>query len=281
MKLLLRRLVLALVLSHPDMTTVDAFLSQRSSRHYHYLLTIHNNNDDKNNHCHYRKRRVLLEQAAWSNDWGLNWNRLNINNNNNNVSTTVHRKKSTSPSPPASDDDDEDEDDTTTMQGLERMQTDIGALIEELQNKHNSNGKEAVLQAKLASLSRDLEAYRAASQAQKKKNKKTAKNHGNGDETSTGMNNSQSLNGFATNNKTVNGKSKHHESESLTGMNRPNLSRDEKPESLSLNNNNNIINSDEGETGSKTRRRRKRAKRLGKGLFHKQEEQDESKPIKE
>ena len=98
-----------------------------------------------------------MDQAAWNSEWGLNWNR--INNNNVNHISTMNRKKKTFKGPPPDDDD-------STQQGIEKIQTDIGSLIEELQNKHNSNGKEAVLQEKLAALSRDLEAYRAESQAQ-------------------------------------------------------------------------------------------------------------------
>ena len=105
-------------------------------------------------HYYSLRRRLVVQKSAWK-DWGIQWDRIS-----NGLATNNNHQPEKSPS--KSDDKNNLPNNDRTLQGLEKMQTEIGALIEDLQNKHDSNGKEAVLQAKLAALSADLEAYRTA-----------------------------------------------------------------------------------------------------------------------
>uniref|UniRef100_A0A7S3P5P0 Uncharacterized protein n=1 Tax=Amphora coffeiformis TaxID=265554 RepID=A0A7S3P5P0_9STRA len=129
---------------------------------------------NNNHHGSLRRRRrqsrqlVVVQKSAWK-DWGIQWDRishgLSTNHNNQPQEKSRSSPASSSSSPPEDNDRYNDTNNSPkdrTLQGLEKMQTEIGALIEDLQNKHDSNGKEAVLQAKLAALSADLEAYRTA-----------------------------------------------------------------------------------------------------------------------
>ena len=134
---------------------------------------------------------MVERSAAWK-EWGLHWNKVNDET----FTTAISDEEGLHSSSPNATEGQIGETIApsrySTLRGLEKMQTEIGALIQELQNKRDSNGKEAILQAKLASLSYDLEAYRKAEAENKQRTKMK-----------------QQVNAFLNNTEGFNGKSNH------------------------------------------------------------------------